>query len=107
MLILKAKTGEHIMPKQKYTSSFKVRAVLEGIKSPDGISAYCRRQGIHEVQFYQWQKQMLSNADATFARVSKATERKISKLEDEIKRKDQIIVAVTEEALELKKKLTD
>lgn len=29
---------------------------------------------------------MLSNADATFAKVSKATERKISKFEDEIKR---------------------
>ena len=93
------------MPKQKYTSSFKVRTVLEGFKSPDRISAYCRRQGIHEVQFYQWQKQMLSNAEATFSKVSKATERKITKLEDEIKRKDQIIVAVTEEALDLKKNL--
>jgi transposase-like protein len=95
------------MPKQKYTSSFKVRTVLEGLKSPGGISAYCRRQGIHEVQFYQWQKQMLSNAEATFTKISKATERKITKLEDEIRRKDQIIAAVTEEALELKKKLTD
>lgn len=48
---------------------------------------------------------MISNADATFTKVSKATERKITMLEDEINRKDQIIVAVTEEALELKKKL--
>lgn len=95
------------MPKQKYTPSYKVRTVLEGLKSANGISAFCRRKGISEVQFYQWQKQMISNADATFTKVSKATERKISKLEDEIKRKDQIIVAVTEEALELKKKLTD
>ncbi len=93
------------MPKQKYTSSYKVRTILDGLKSPDGISAYCRRKGISEVQFYQWQKQMISNADATFTKVSKATERKISKLEDEIKRKDQIIVAVTEEALDLKKNL--
>lgn len=107
MHIMRVKTGKNTMPKPKYTSSFKVRAVLEGLKSPDGVSAYCRRQGIHEVQFYQWQKQMISNAEATFAKVSKATERKISKLEDEIKRKDQIIVAVTEEALELKKKLID
>ncbi len=95
------------MPKQKYSPSYKVRTVLEGLKSPEGISAYCRRKGIHEVQFYQWQKQMLNNAESTFAKVSKATEQKINKLEDEIKRKDQIIVAVTEEALELKKKLTD
>ena len=52
------------MPKQKYTSNFKVCTVLEGLKSSDGIAAYCRRVGISEVQFYQWQKRMLSNADA-------------------------------------------
>jgi hypothetical protein len=34
-------------------------------------------------------------------------ERKITSLEEAIKRKDQIIAAVTEEALELKKKLTN
>ena len=93
------------MPKQKYTSSYKVRTVLEGLKSPDGIAAYCRRQGISEVQFYQWQKQILKNADSVFTRVPKSVERKISSLEETIRRKDQIIAVVTEEALELKKKL--
>lgn len=94
------------MPKQKYSAGFKVRTVLEGLKSPDGIAAYCRRSGISEVQFYQWQKKLLENADAFFDRPAKAIERKITKLEDELKRKDQIIAVVTEEALELKKKLT-
>jgi len=93
------------MPKQKYTPGYKVQTVLEGLKSPDGISAYCRRKGISEVQFYQWQKQMISNADSTFEKLSKASQQKISRLEEEIKRKDQIIALVTEEALELKKKL--
>jgi transposase len=92
------------MPKQKYSSSFKVRTVLDGLKSPDGIAAFCRRQGISEVQFYQWQKQLLENADLVFNKVPKPLERKITSLEEEIKRKDQIIAAVTEEALELKKK---
>ena len=36
----------------------------------------------------------------------KATERKIARLEEEVKRKDQIIALVTEEALELKKNLS-
>jgi len=93
------------MPKQKYIPGYKVQTVLEGLKSPDGISAFCRRKGISEVQFYQWQKQMISNADSTFEKVSKATQHKIARLEEEIKRKDQIIALVTEEALELKKKL--
>lgn len=94
------------MPKQKYTPDFKVRTVLEGLKSPDGIAAHCRRTGISEVQFYQWQKRMLDNAEALFDRMPKAVEKKINKLEDDLKRKDQIIAVVTEEALELKKKLT-
>ena len=94
------------MPKQKYSADFKVRTVLEGIKSPDGIAAYCRRVGISEVQFYQWQKRMLDNAEALFDRLPKNAEKKINHLEDELKRKDQIIAVVTEEALELKKKLT-
>jgi transposase-like protein len=93
------------MPRQKYSSGYKVQTVLEGLKSADGISAFCRRKGISEVQFYQWQKQMISNADSTFEKVSKATQHKIARLEEEIKRKDQIIALVTEEALELKKKL--
>ena len=94
------------MPKQKYTADFKVRTVLEGLKSPDGIAAYCRRVGISEVQFYQWQKRMLNNAESLFDRLPKNAEKKINQLEDELKRKDQIIAVVTEEALELKKKLT-
>jgi transposase-like protein len=93
------------MPKQKYSADFKVRTVLEGLKSPDGIAAYCRRIGISEVQFYQWQKRMLNNADALFDKMPKTAEKKINQLEDELKRKDQIIAVVTEEALELKKKL--
>jgi len=94
------------MPKHKYSAAFKVRTVLEGLKSPDGIAAYCRRVGISEVQFYQWQKRMLSNADALFDKLPKNAEKKINQLESELKRKDQIIAVVTEEALELKKKLT-
>lgn len=93
------------MSKQKYSNSFKVRTVLEGLKSPDGVAAYCRRQGISDVLFYQWQKRMLENADALFTRDSKSTTKRISELESELKRKDHIIAAVTEEALELKKKL--
>ena len=95
------------MSRKKYTSSFKVRTVLEGLKYPEGIAAYCRQQGIYEVQFYQWQKQMITNANALFTKLPKTAERKIINLEEELMRKDHIIAVVTEEALELKKKLTD
>lgn len=94
------------MPKQKYSAGYKVCTVLDGLKSPDGIAAYCRRQGISDVQFYQWQRKIIENADSVFAKVPKFMERKIASMEEELKRKDQIIAVITEEALELKKKLT-
>ena len=94
------------MHHSNFTSRFKVQAILEGLKAPDGIAAHCRRKGISEVSFYKWQKQMLDNADALFAKTPKFTLKKIERLEKELQRKDQIIAAVLEEALELKKKLT-
>jgi len=30
------------MPTQKYSSRFKVKSVLEALKYPDGVAAYCR-----------------------------------------------------------------
>jgi transposase-like protein len=95
------------MPRQKYSSSFKVKAVLEALKDPEGISAYCRRTGISDVLLYRWQSQMIANAPNLFEQTPKSTQQKIEKLKAEIVRKDQIIAAVTEEALELKKKLVD
>ena len=94
------------MPKNNYSSRFKVEAVLEGLRDPDGIAAYCRRKGISDVSFYQWQKQILANADALFEKPPKSVVKKIEQLQEEIQRKDRIIALVTEEALELKKKLT-
>jgi transposase-like protein len=94
------------MPKPpKYTSAFKVKSVLEALKDPDGISAYCRRKGLSDVLIYKWKSQMIENADATFKVPTKVEQAKVVRLEEAIRHKDQIIAAVTEEALELKKKL--
>jgi len=95
------------MPKQKYSPAFKVKTVLEALKDPDGISAYCRRKGIKDTLVYRWQSQMINNATNLFEKVPQSAQLKITRLESELKRKDQVIAAVTEEVLELKKKLLD
>jgi hypothetical protein len=97
----------HLMHKNNYTAKFKVQTIIEGLKDPEGIATYCRRKGISDVSFYSWQKQMLDNADALFEKVPKSAQKKIEHLEHEIQRKDRVIAIVTEEALELKKKLTN
>ena len=93
------------MPRHKYSPTFKVKAVLEALKDPDGIAAYCRRKGISDVVLYRWQAQMINNASNLFEKVPQAAKSKIMHLESELVRKDQVIAAVTEEAIELKKKL--
>jgi transposase-like protein len=92
------------MPRKKFSSSDKVKAVLDALKDPDGIAAYSRRTGISLTLLYRWQSQMISNAPSLFDKPSKATQNKIKHLESELQRKDKIIAAVTEEAIELKKK---
>ena len=86
------------MPKNNYTSKFKVQCVLEGLRYPDGVSFYCRQKGITEASFYNWQKQILANADALFTKLPKTSAKKIEQLEKDIQRKDRIIAVVTEEA---------
>jgi transposase-like protein len=93
------------MPRTKYTASFKVKTVLDAIKYPDGITAYCRRHGLYDVLIYKWQSQMLANAEALFTKPSPSAEAKIRQLEQALQRKDQIIAALVDEALETKKKI--
>ena len=50
---------------------------------------------------------MINNASNLFEKVPQAAKSKITRLESELVRKDQVIAAVTEEAIELKKKLVD
>jgi hypothetical protein len=60
-----------------------------------------RRQKITKVSFYQWQKQMLANADALFDKPPKPFVQKNKRLDEEIQRKDWMIAIMTVKALEL------
>jgi transposase-like protein len=93
------------MPRAKYTFSFKVKSVLDAIKYPDGIMAYCRRHGFYDVLIYKWQSQMIANAEVLFSKPSPSAEAKIKRSEQDLQRKDQIIAALVDEALVTKKKL--
>lgn len=65
--------------RRKYTPEEKVRIVLEGFRGEIGISALCRREGIHPTVYYAWLKDFMeagkarlqadSGRDATWAEV--------------------------------------
>lgn len=94
------------MLEQKYSHAFKVKTELEALKDPDGISAYCRRKGIKDTLVYLRESQMINNATNLCEKVPQSVRLKITRFESELKRKDQVMAAVTEEALELKKNLS-
>jgi transposase len=44
---------------RKYTSEEKVRVIVEGFRGEIGISASCRREGIHPTVYYAWLKDFM------------------------------------------------
>ena len=74
------------------------------------ISEVCEKYQIIPTQFYQWQKTFFENGAAAFAkasspRVASQTEQKLAKLEDKLKRKDEVIAEIMAEHIHLKKEL--
>jgi transposase-like protein len=73
------------------------------------ISEVCQRHQITPTQFYQWQKIFFDHGTAAFAQASpKATrqaEQKLTKLENKLKHKDEVIAEIMAEFIVLKKEL--
>ncbi len=87
----------------KFTPSEKAKMVLEGLKYPDGISAYCRTKGIRDGLFYKWKEQILERADDVFG-IKKTNDKVEIDYQNKINRKDEIISELVSENIDLKKK---
>ena len=66
--------------KQDYSSEFKVKFVFEAMQYPDGITAYCRKNGIPESRFYIWKDTILKKSNDIFKRPSKRESNEINRL---------------------------
>ena len=95
----------HFTPAEKL--SHLKRNLLEDVS----VSSICDEFDIKPTQFYQWKKQFFDNGEAAFARShtkNKAQERqqqRMTKLEERLRKKDEIIAIITEEHFQLKKDL--
>ena len=74
------------------------------------ISEVCEKHQITPTQFYQWQKTLFENGPAAFAktagkRAHNQAEARLAKLEDKLKRKDEVIAEIMAEYIVLKKNL--
>ena len=96
--------------RRQYSAEEKVRLLKLHLVDGQPISAICDQHQIHPTLFYGWQKTFFENGAAAFDRTprSRRTDlgsQKIEQLEARLKRKDEVIAAVTEELVRTKKEL--
>lgn len=64
--------------RKKYTAEFKAKVALAAIKGDRTVAELVKEFELHEVQIYQWKKQMLEHAAAAFG----AGDKSVSKEKD-------------------------
>lgn len=96
--------------RRQFSPEQKIKILREHLLDKVPISEVCEKHQITPTQFYQWQKTFFDNGAAAFAksannRVSNQSEQRITKLEDKLKRKDEVIAEIMAEHILLKKEL--
>jgi transposase len=96
--------------RRQYSGQEKVRLLKLHLVEGQPISQICDEHQIHPTLFYGWQKTFFENGAAAFERSGRprgneGADRKVEQLEARLKRKDEVIAAVTEELVRTKKNL--
>jgi len=104
------KQNEPANSRRQFNPEQKIKILREHLLDKDPISEVCEKHQITPTQFYQWQKTFFENGAAAFAktathRASSQAEQRITKLEDKLKRKDEVIAEIMAEHIVLKKSL--
>ncbi len=45
--------------RRRFSPEDKIRIVLQGLRGEDSIAELCRREGLHQNQYYHWSKEFL------------------------------------------------
>jgi transposase len=91
--------------RRKYTPEEKVRIVLEGFRGEIGVSALCRREGIHPTVYYAWLKDFMEAGKARLEADSArdATRAEVEALKRENERLKQLVAELSLQVHVLKK----
>ena len=104
------KSDKTTRTRRQHSAEEKVRLLKLHLVDGQPISAICDQHQIHPTLFYGWQKTFFENGAAAFDRAprprgSDLGTRRVEQLEARLKRKDEVIAAVTEELVRTKKEL--
>jgi transposase len=96
--------------RRQFSPEQKIKILRQHLLENIPISEVCEKHQLTPTQFYQWQKIFFENGAAAFAktvggRASSQAEQRLVKLEDKLKRKDEVIAEIMAEHILLKKEL--
>jgi transposase len=104
------KQNEQANSRRQFSPEQKIKILREHLLDKVPISAVCEKHQLTPTQFYQWQKTFFENGTAAFAktagpRATSQAEQRITKLEEKLQRKDEVIAEIMAEHILLKKSL--
>lgn len=96
--------------RRSFSPEQKIQILRQHLLEGTPISEVCEKHQITPTQFYQWQKTLFENGPAAFAKTAgrrphNPAEARLAKLEDKLKRKDEVIAEIMAEYIGLKKNL--
>jgi len=99
--------------RRKFSAQQKVQILRQHLVEKAPISEVCEQNGIPPTQFYQWQKVFFEHGSAAFEKAGngrkdapdKMLEQKISRLQDKLAHKDEVIAEIMASHVQLKKSL--
>ena len=96
--------------RRNFSGSEKVSILKRHLVDRVSVSDLCDEYGLQPTVFYRWQKQFFENGERAFERRKdgrrrKSQDAKMSKLEDKLKRKNEVLSELMEEHIALKKSL--
>lgn len=96
--------------RRQFSPGQKINILRQHLLDKTAISEVCQEHQITPTQFYQWQKIFFENGAAAFAkpvggRASNHEAQRVARLEDKLKRKDEVIAEIMADPILLKKSL--
>jgi len=95
--------------RKQYNSKEKVGIIRKHLLEGVAVSEVCEEYGIQPSVFYRWQKVLFEEGDQVFERGRDSQvnrqQRQIAALKEKLQKKNEILVEVMEEYVELKKTL--
>jgi transposase-like protein len=95
-----------------FTGQEKVAILRRHLVEKVPVSDLCEEHGLHPTLFYRWQKDLFENGAACFdsprnrnGRSEDAATKRITALEEKLRRKDEVLSELMEEHVALKKSL--